>query len=298
MSAHKHAVMALHESVDVSTESHGWSVGLGLTARCVTLMPHRSTLLQVQGSLLQQMFSPERQHLLPRNSRRQVFLDFDPQAFAQILTWLRELKMSGGAAGPRSPESLSAVERPHLLLLLEHLGLTAALLGSRQSQEAQPAVLSSDLTRSEGAHHAGHSGLRRQLSLTEASSSSPCAPASHSRVQPQQRKDLGAHVMSFSSRLTSAIVPLSLEPTSAASSGTAASSNPSGDCGSSGSGSGLSISSLGGRLSRTKDSASVAATASSVLAPADAAREAQLRSALPAAHQHVSSSQLYYIKVS
>jgi hypothetical protein len=59
-------------------------------ARC------RSTLLQVPGSMLHEMFCLENQHRLIRSSRGEVFLDLEPAAFALVLRFLRELKMSGG----------------------------------------------------------------------------------------------------------------------------------------------------------------------------------------------------------
>jgi len=138
----------------------------------------RSTLQLVPGSLLHEIFRPERQHLLQR-VKDQVFLDYDPQQFSLVLKLLRELKITRAGAARPALKSLRPEDEHHLALLLEHLGLSEAF----------------DLAAPDGSQV----GMKTP----------PTDPLAHQPATTNQ--GLGHHLFSSSSRLASSIVPSSLK---------------------------------------------------------------------------------------
>ena len=54
----------------------------------------RSTLCQIEGSLLTSMFSGRWEENIDRDSNGDIFLDFDPKLFARILDYLRAKKIN------------------------------------------------------------------------------------------------------------------------------------------------------------------------------------------------------------
>jgi hypothetical protein len=52
--------------------------------------------LQVPGSLLGLLFDPVNSQYLAVDQSGRVFFDYDPAAFALVLRYLRELKVTGG----------------------------------------------------------------------------------------------------------------------------------------------------------------------------------------------------------
>ena len=233
-------------------------------------LPCRSTLQLVPGSLLFDMFRPERANLLPR-IKGQVFLDYDPQHFSVVLKLLRELKMTQIGTVRPEVKLLRSEDSHHLVALLGHLGLADAFdMEGREEGLATPST----------------------------------APLEH---QPAL-KGIGHHLMSIRSHLASSIVPSSLKLGSgdapAAHSGGVSDSSPSkGSSSSSGSSSGSSSSgSSSSRFSRTKLTSSqrtpTAATAAATgggTVPAGK-RDAVKLAASPSLSRPASMSSLYYIQ--
>ena len=82
----------------------------------------RSTLCQVEGSLLASMFSGRWEDSLKRDKDGAVFLDFNPQYFVLILDYLRQKKI----ASPENPAPMPNVSEDQLQSftnLVEYLGL-------------------------------------------------------------------------------------------------------------------------------------------------------------------------------
>ncbi len=82
----------------------------------------RSTLCQVEGSLLASTFSGRWQDSLKRDKDGAVFFDFNPQHFVLILDYLRQKKI----ASPENPAPLPKVSEDQLQSftnLVEYLGL-------------------------------------------------------------------------------------------------------------------------------------------------------------------------------
>jgi hypothetical protein len=63
---------------------------------CLTAK-HHCICLQVPGSLLGLLFDPANAQYLALDQAGRVFFDYDPPAFALVLRYLRELKVTGGA---------------------------------------------------------------------------------------------------------------------------------------------------------------------------------------------------------
>ena len=87
----------------------------------------RSTLCQVEGSLLASMFSGRWEDSVQRNKDGAVFLDFNSQHFAVILDYLRVKKI----ASPENPAPLPKVpedQQKEFNILVEYLGLTDELV--------------------------------------------------------------------------------------------------------------------------------------------------------------------------
>ena len=83
----------------------------------------RSTLCQVEGSLLASMFSGRWENKLSRDEDGRVFFDFNPQYFLLILDFLRARKM----ASPENPAPLPKVledQVKNFNNLVEYLGLS------------------------------------------------------------------------------------------------------------------------------------------------------------------------------
>ena len=94
----------------------------------------RSTLCQVQGSLLASMFSGRWEKSLARDENGRIFFDFNPQYFVFILDYLRAKKIST----PDNPAPLPKVPQEQMKNfnnLVEYLGL---------SDEITPAEIVSD----------------------------------------------------------------------------------------------------------------------------------------------------------
>ena len=99
----------------------------------------RSTLCQVQGSLLATMFSGRWEDSLKRDEDGAVFFDFNPLYFGFILDYLRAKKI----ATPESPAPLPKVpddQMKHFTNLVEYLGL---------ADEIVPTEIASDVKLSE-----------------------------------------------------------------------------------------------------------------------------------------------------
>ena len=91
------------------------------------LKTNRSTLCQVQGSLLASMFSGRWEDSVQRDQDGAVFLDFNPQHFTVILDYLRLKKI----ATPENPAPLPNVPEEQLKefnILVEYLGLSDELM--------------------------------------------------------------------------------------------------------------------------------------------------------------------------
>ena len=87
------------------------------------LTTKRSTLCQVEGSLLASMFSGRWEDSLERDQDGAVFFDFNPQCFVLILEYLRAKKI----ATPENPAPLPKVaedQAKNFNNLLEYLGLS------------------------------------------------------------------------------------------------------------------------------------------------------------------------------
>ena len=93
----------------------------------VKLTTNRSTLCQVEGSLLASMFSGRWEDSVQRDQDGAVFLDFNPQHFTVILDYLRVKKI----ATPENPAPLPKVpvyQRKEFNILVEYLGLKDELV--------------------------------------------------------------------------------------------------------------------------------------------------------------------------
>ena len=87
----------------------------------------RSTLCQVEGSLLAAMFSGRWEDPVERDQDGVVFLDFNPEYFGWILDYLRAKKISS----PEDPAVLAEVPKNQIKnfnTLLEYLGLSDEIL--------------------------------------------------------------------------------------------------------------------------------------------------------------------------
>ena len=93
----------------------------------VKLTTNRSTLCQVEGSLLASMFSGRWEDSVQRDQDGAVFLDVKPQHFTAILDYLRVKKI----ASPENPAPLPKVPEDQLKefnILVEYLGLKDELV--------------------------------------------------------------------------------------------------------------------------------------------------------------------------
>ncbi|CAB4031367.1 SH3KBP1-binding 1 [Paramuricea clavata] len=91
------------------------------------LTTKRSTLCQVEGSLLASMFSGRWEDSLQRDKDGAIFFDFNPQYFVVILDYLRAKKI----ATPENPATLPKVpedQAKNFNNLLEYLGLSDEIM--------------------------------------------------------------------------------------------------------------------------------------------------------------------------
>ena len=121
----------------------------------------RSTLCQVEGSLLASMFSGRWEDSLKRDKDGAVFFDFNPQHFALILDYLRQKKIES----PENPAPLPRVSEDQLQSftnLVEYFGLKDEIVPT--STEIFPSekfqIHSSNIALPEGGKVAVHDGTR------------------------------------------------------------------------------------------------------------------------------------------
>ena len=87
-----------------------------------TMATKRSTLCQVEGSLLSSMFSGRWDDSMSRDKDGRIFLDFDPTYFAFILVYLRAKKISA-ADKPATLPKVPSNQVNNYRKLIEYLGL-------------------------------------------------------------------------------------------------------------------------------------------------------------------------------
>jgi len=103
----------------------------------------RSTLTQIQGSMLESMFSGRWESKLDRDKEGNVFLDFNPYCFGKVIDYLRSLKISG----PNTPlPVISEEERGNFESLLNFLGLTELLDVAGPSNKSDVFEMTDNLT--------------------------------------------------------------------------------------------------------------------------------------------------------
>ncbi len=120
----------------------------------------RSTLCQVEGSLLASMFSGRWQDDLKRDKDGAVFFDFNPQHFVLILDYLRQKKI----ASPENPAPMPKISEDQLQSftnLVEYLGLNDEIVPNRTeifpSEKFQ--IHSPNIALPEGGKVAVHDGI-------------------------------------------------------------------------------------------------------------------------------------------
>ena len=109
----------------------------------------RSTLCQVEGSLLASMFSGRWEDGLKKDKQGNVFLDFNPTCFKLILNYLRAKKIEtprSQAKKPKPPEE----ETSNYWNLVEYLGLRDELTEKLQSVQSYSKPTLNE--RSKGCH--------------------------------------------------------------------------------------------------------------------------------------------------
>ena len=126
------------------------------------LTTKRSTLCQVEGSLLASMFSGRWEDSLERDKDGAIFFDFNPQYFLVILDYLRAKKI----ATPENPAPLPKVpedQAESFNNLLEYLGLSDEIVPAEKVPSEKFNQHSSRVTIVEGDKVAVH-GPNRGLS--------------------------------------------------------------------------------------------------------------------------------------
>ena len=96
----------------------------------------RSTLCQVEGSLLATMFNGRWEDRVKRDKDGVVFFDFNPEYFGWILDYLRAKKISS----PENPAVLAEVPKNQMKnfnTLLEYLGLSEEIVPTRPTELLQ-----------------------------------------------------------------------------------------------------------------------------------------------------------------
>ena len=115
----------------------------------------RSTLCQVQGSLLASMFSGRWEKSLARDENGRIFFDFNPQYFVFILDYLRAKKIST----PENPAPLPKVPEEQVKNfnnLVEYLGLSDEIIPADIVPDDKFNLHSSGVTLIEGGKVAVH----------------------------------------------------------------------------------------------------------------------------------------------
>ena len=115
----------------------------------------RSTLCQVQGSLLASMFSGRWEKSLARDENGRIFFDFNPQYFVFILDYLRAKKIST----PENPAPLPKVPEEQVKNfnnLVEYLGLSDEIIPADIVQDHKFNLHSTGVTLIEGGKVAVH----------------------------------------------------------------------------------------------------------------------------------------------
>ncbi|XP_046851096.1 uncharacterized protein LOC124444516 isoform X1 [Xenia sp. Carnegie-2017] len=103
----------------------------------------RSTLCQIDGSLLASMFSGRWEDRLTKDKDGNVFLDYDPECFKFILNYLRAKKM-------QSPERQAIIPSPpqeknnDYWILINYLGLENEFLKRSERRLRKPGVRHQD----------------------------------------------------------------------------------------------------------------------------------------------------------
>jgi hypothetical protein len=119
------------------------------------LTTKRSTLCQVEGSLLASMFSGRWEDSLERDQDGAIFFDFNPQYFVVILDYLRAKKI----ATPENPAPLPKVaedQAKNFNNLLEYLGLSESVPAEKVPSEKFNQHSSNVVTLQEGGTVAVH----------------------------------------------------------------------------------------------------------------------------------------------
>ncbi|CAB4017447.1 Chaperone dnaK2 [Paramuricea clavata] len=113
------------------------------------LTTRRSTLCQVEGSLLASMFSGRWEDSLERDKDGAIFFDFNPQYFLVILDYLRAKKI----ATPENPAPLPKVaedQTKNFSNLLEYLGLSDEIVPAEIAPSEKFSAHGSGVTLEEG----------------------------------------------------------------------------------------------------------------------------------------------------
>ncbi|XP_028397744.1 uncharacterized protein LOC114521475 [Dendronephthya gigantea] len=119
----------------------------------------RSTLCQIEGSLLAAMFSGRWEDGVERDQDGAVFFDFNPQHFAYILDYLREKKITSGkkpASLPDFPES----QMKWFSSLVDYLGLSDEIFPTEIVSDEKFNLHCPGLTLQEDGKVAVHCGAR------------------------------------------------------------------------------------------------------------------------------------------
>ena len=135
---------------------------IGLNVGGTKLTTTRSTLCQVEGSLLASMFSGRWEDNIKRDEDGAVFFDFNSQYFILILDYLRAKKI----ATPENPPPLPKVpedQEESFRNLLQYLGLSNEISApSKITPSEKFNSCSSGVTLEEGGQVAVHNQTREQ----------------------------------------------------------------------------------------------------------------------------------------
>ena len=129
------------------------------------LTTKRSTLCQVEGSLLASMFSGRWEDSLERDKDGAIFFDFNPQYLLVILDYLRAKKIATPENPAPSPK-VAEDQAKSFTNLLEYLGLSDEIVPAEKVPSEKVNQHSSGVTLDEGgkvAVHGTHIGLEYVL---------------------------------------------------------------------------------------------------------------------------------------
>ncbi|WIA30900.1 hypothetical protein OEZ86_000952 [Tetradesmus obliquus] len=157
------------------------------------MVASRSTLRQVPGSLLGLLFDPVNAQHLAVDQAGRVFFDYDPAAFALVLRYLRELKVTGGCPSgvllPPIPPSDAGAFRSlatHLGLRIEEGAITAA--AARGAAIAAAAAGTTTTSSSSSTAGGCYRPIGSPYASRPAASSSSSSSSSSYCSQPQQHQ--------------------------------------------------------------------------------------------------------------